>query len=127
MTQVIARIADSRYRTEVQIGRHSLVADEPEAMGGADEGPAPYDLILCGLGVCTAVTLRMYADSKGWPASAVEVALQLRRAASGMKIARSITLTGLDDSQRARLLDISERTPVTLTLKSGIAIETTLA
>jgi len=127
MTHVIARIADGRYRTEVEAGRHAWVADEPESLGGVDAGPAPYDLVLAGLGVCTAVTLRMYADRQGWPLKSVEVALHLTRGDSGPRINRSLAIAGLNDAQRAQLLDISERTPVTLTLKGGIAIHTALA
>lgn len=127
MVPVIARIANDRYKTDVRVGPHALVADEPVAMGGANAGPAPYDLVLAGLGVCTAVTLRMYADSRAWPLESVEVSLQLRRADPGIKIERSLSLVGLNEGQRLQLLDIAERTPVTLTLKSGIEIHTALS
>src|SRR3712207_9158394 len=66
-------------RTEVAAGGHALVADEPESLGGADEGPNPYDLLLAALGGCTAMTLRMYADRKGWPLESVTVRLSQDR------------------------------------------------
>ena len=66
-------------RTEVSAGGHALVADEPESLGGTDEGPNPYDLLLAALGGCTAMTLRMYADRKGWPLESVTVRLSQDR------------------------------------------------
>jgi putative redox protein len=116
------------YAVEVRAGAHVLVADEPPAMGGGDTGPAPYDLILAGLGACTAITLRMYAERKGWPLDGVTVELAHRKEDKRSKIERVLRLSGaLDAEQRARLADIAERTPVTLTLKDGADIATVLA
>ncbi len=126
MAHGTARIGRDQYRTEIEVGGHALVADEPAALSGGAMGPAPYDLLLASLGVCTAITLRMYADRKGWPLESVEVALHL----SGKEeksIERVLTIVGLDDEQSARLADIAEHTPVTLTLKGGIGIQTRLA
>ena len=77
MAQGVARIGKDRYRTEIDVGGHALIADEPPALGGGGVGPAPYDLLLASLGACTAITLRMYADRKGWPLESVEVGLRL--------------------------------------------------
>lgn len=121
-----ARIGRDAYRTEIEVGGHAITADEPASLGGAGIGPAPYDLLLASLGACTAITLRMVADRKEWPLESVEVALRL----SGKEeksIERVLTITGLDEVQKARLADVAERTPVTLTLKGGIAIQTRLA
>ena len=126
MAQGSARIGNDRYRTEISVGGHAIVADEPPALGGGGVGPAPYDLLLASLGACTAITLRMYADRKGWPLESVDVALRLH-GKEERRIDRVLTIAGLDAEQRQRLADIAERTPVTLTLKSGLPIDTRLA
>lgn len=126
MAHGTARIGRDAYRTEIEVGGHAIVADESAALGGGGVGPAPYDLLLASLGACTAITLRMVADRKQWPLESVEVALRL----SGKEeksIERVLTLIGVDDEQKAWLADIAERTPVTLTLKGGIGIQTRLA
>lgn len=127
MAHGTARIGKDRYRTEIEVGGHKLTADEPPALGGGAVGPAPYDLLLASLGACTAITLRMYADRKDWPLISVEVGLRLSGGPGAMHIDRTLTIAGLDDAQKARLADIAERTPVTLTLKGGLPITTTLA
>ncbi|EKU76224.1 hypothetical protein HMPREF9718_01576 [Sphingobium yanoikuyae ATCC 51230] len=65
MAQGSAHIGKDRYRTEIVVGGHAITADEPEALGGANLGPAPYDLLLAALGACTAITLRMYRRRRG--------------------------------------------------------------
>ncbi|MET0321112.1 MAG: OsmC family protein [Duganella sp.] len=135
MAQGTARIGRDMYTTSIEVGGHRLTGDEPPRNGGQDAGPAPYDFILAGLGSCTAITLRMYADRKGWPLDAVQVDLHLTRNApdspgdSGTTvIERTLRFTGaLDAAQTARLADIAERTPVTLTLKGGARIDTSVA
>lgn len=128
MAHAVATIGTTDWATRVVTGRHSLVVDEPPALGGQDAGPAPYDVLLASLGACTAITLRMYATRKGWPPTAAEVGLKHYKDGDRSKIERVLHLTGdLDDTQRARLADIAERTPVTLTLKAGADIATTLA
>ena len=109
-----ARIGRDKYRTEIEVGGHRLVSDEGAKLGGADAGPAPYDLVLAGLGACTAITLRMYADRKQWPLESVEVQLKTVREGDALRIERILVIAGLDDEQKARLADIAERTPVTL-------------
>ena len=121
-----ARIGRDKYRTEIEVGGHRLVSDEKATLGGADAGPGPYDLILAGLGACTAITLRMYADRKQWPLDSVEVRLKTVRDGENLRIERTLVVAGLDDAQKARLADIAERTPVTLTLKSVVPIRTSL-
>lgn len=127
MAHGTAHIGRDRYRTEIEVSGHALVADEPAALGGAGVGPAPYDLILAGLGACTAITLRMVADRKEWPLESLDVALRLKGGKDDLSIERVLTIKGLDAEQQAKLADIAERTPVTLTLKGGIPINTTLA
>ena len=126
MAQGRAIIGRDHYRTEISVGGHGIVADEPPGLGGQGAGPAPYDLLLASLGACTAITLRMYADHKGWPLESLEVGLRLH-GKEERRIDRTLTITGLDAEQKTRLADIAERTPVTLTLKSGLPIDTRLA
>ena len=114
------------YRVDVRSGTHLLSSDEPVRRGGADAGPEPFALLLSSLGSCTAITLRMYAERKGWPLADVRVRLGYETDGSSGRISRRVTLGGdLDEAQRTRLLDICERTPVTLALRAGVAIETT--
>jgi len=128
MAQGTARIGRDTYRTTIEVGGHPLTGDEPPRNGGQDAGPAPYDFLLAGLGSCTAITLRMYADRKQWPLEAVDVNLHLARGDDGTVIERTLHFTGpLDAGQVARLAEIAERTPVTLTLKAGARIDTTVA
>jgi uncharacterized OsmC-like protein len=121
-------------------GRHRLIADEPVAAGGGDRGPGPYELLLMALGACTAMTLRLYADRKGWPLARADVRLRHTKVHAedcadcetrhGMidRIERVIDLQGsLDAAQRQRLLEIADMCPVHRTLTSEIKIETRLA
>ena len=126
MAQGSAIIGRDHYRTEIVVGGHEIIADEPPALGGQGAGPAPYDLLLASLGACTAITLRMYADRKEWPLESLGVALRLH-GKDERRIERILTIAGLDAGQSARLADIAERTPVTLTLKGGLPIDTSLA
>jgi putative redox protein len=124
---VQASVGTENYKVDLQAGRHRLTADEPATRGGADAGAAPYELLLSGLAACTAITLRMVAERKGWDLRAVEVEARLFKHHEQAHIERTLLLHGeLTPEQRARLLDVSERTPVTLTLKGGIEISTTL-
>ncbi len=114
------------YRQDIQAGRHSLTADEPATAGGADAGPAPYQLLLASLGACTSMTLYMYAERKQWNIGKLHVALQLHKDAQGVAaIQRQISSdVTLEDAQWQRLLEIAEKTPVTLTIKAGASITT---
>jgi putative redox protein len=137
---IVSERDDGRLAQEVRASGHVVIADEPKALGGDDLGPSPYDLLLAALGSCTAMTLRMYADRKGWPLERVSVSLvQYKTHAKDCAqcetqngrvdcIEREITLEGdLDEEQRARLLDIATRCPVQRTLKGEIIIETRVA
>jgi putative redox protein len=128
MARANAFIERVKYLTTVDAGGHRIIADEPPANGGADAGPAPYDLLLASLCACTAITLRMYADRKQWPMTKLGVELHLTRDADkNERIDRVLRPEGdLTTDQVARLADIAERTPVTLTLKRGLPIITRL-
>ena len=137
--QVIVRTGPSGYATDIKAGGHSLTADEPVAAGGTNLGPTPYDFLVAGLGACTAITLRMYADRKGWPLEGIEVGLDHQKihadncrdceTKSGYldTIKREIKLEGpLDDQQQKRLLQIADRCPVHRTLHGEIRIDSEL-
>ncbi len=134
--RVIVRTADT-LRTEVTVDEHVLVADEPAAFGGTDAGPTPYDYLLSALGSCTAMTVRMYADRKGWPLESVTVRLEHDRihakdceeceteSSRIDRIGLELDLEGpLDDEQRERLREIADKCPVHRTLDSEVLIET---
>ena len=89
---------DANYRQTVVCGRHELTADEPVARGGQDAGPEPFAYLLASLGSCTSMTLRMYAERKGWNIGSVGVSLVLREGAAGKTIERRVTLSELLDA-----------------------------
>src|SRR5690349_9188604 len=127
MSHARASIGTTNYAVAIMAGRHQLSADEGPALGGHDTGPSPYDLLCSALCACTAITLRMYAERKQWPLRGVQVDARFRREGELSAITRELSFEGeLDDAQRARLADIAERTPVTLTLKQGVTITTTV-
>jgi len=119
--------ADAKYRMEIDAEGHALVADEGPSLGGAGAGPSPFALVLAGLAACTGVTLRMYAERHDWADLAVRVELSLRLGGGRPQISRRVEVQGApNEAGVARLRDIVERTPVTLALKSGFEIATTL-
>jgi putative redox protein len=127
MAHAKASIGTTNYAVSITTGHHHLSADEGAELGGKDIGPSPYDLLCSALCACTAITLRMYAVRKEWPVRAVHVDARFLREGKESAIWRVVSLEGeLDDEQRARLVQIAERTPVTLTLKQGVAITTKL-
>ena len=77
-----AHIGERNYQVDIEAGRHRLSADEPPALGGADAGPAPFQLLLSALGACTTITLRMYAQRKGWDLNGVDVDLRTPKVTS---------------------------------------------
>ena len=128
------------YQQMISIGQHRLLADEPVSAGGLDTGPGPYDLLLAGLGACTSMTMRMYAQRKSLPLDRVTVTLKHSRiyakdcetceTEEGMisRIERSIAMEGnLDAEQRAKLMEIADKCPVHRTLTSEIDIVTKAA
>jgi putative redox protein len=136
-TVVVRETGGGRFQQEVTVGTHRFLADEPLEVGGLDSGPGPYDLLLAGLGACTAMTLRLYAERKALPLERVTVRLNHSRihaadcadceTKEGMldRIDRAITLRGaLDAEQRRRLLEIADKCPVHRTLTSEIDIRT---
>ena len=115
------------YQQRIQMGRHELIADEPEAGGGQDLGPNPFALVLAGLASCTGITLQMYAQRHGWKLGALRV--DVRRFLDGEqhRIERVLNFPPhVPSEQRTRLAEIAEKTPVTRALRAGFVITTTV-
>ncbi len=136
-TVLVRETGDGKFQQEILSGPHRFLADEPVKVGGLDSGPGPYDLLLAGLGACTSMTLRLYADNKKLPLKRVTVRLTHNKihaedclnceTREGMvdRIDRNITIEGsLDAEQRKRLLEIADKCPVHRTLTSEIEIRT---
>ena len=134
---VVQETRKSKFNQTITVGPHHLVADEPLAAGGADAGPGPYDFLLAGLGACTSMTMRLYADRKSLPLDRVTVTLKHSKiyakdcaeceTREGMldQIERDIAIEGaLDAGQRKKLMEIADKCPVHRTLTSEIRIVT---
>jgi putative redox protein len=137
---IVRETRNSKFQQTVSIGPHRLLADEPVAAGGEDTGPGPYDFLLAGLGACTSMTMRLYADRKSLPLQRVTVTLQHSKihaedcaeceTKAGMldQIDRTIAMEGtLDAEQRGKLMEIADKCPVHRTLTSEIRIVTRAA
>jgi putative redox protein len=134
---VVQETRKSKFNQAITVGPHHLVADEPVAAGGEDAGPGPYDFLLAGLGACTSMTMRLYADRKSLPLDRVTVTLKHSKiyakdcaeceTRDGMldQIERDIAIDGaLDAEQRKKLMEIADKCPVPRTLTSEIRIVT---
>jgi putative redox protein len=137
---VVRETGNSRFQNDVIVGPHHLLADEPAAVGGTDTGPGPYDYVLAGLGACTSMTMRMYAERKSLPLERVTVTLHHSKVHAedcaecetkvGMldQFDRVIAMEGaLDAEQRQKLMEIADKCPVHRTLTSEIHIVTQAA
>jgi putative redox protein len=134
---VVRETRISKFQQTVSIGPHRLIADEPVGAGGEDTGPGPYDYLLAGLGACTSMTMRLYADRKSLPLDRVTVTLKHSKihaqdceeceTREGMldQIDRVIRMDGaLDAEQHKKLMEIADKCPVHRTLTSEIRILT---
>lgn len=139
MAQVIAKLDRSHYKTICTTENHQIIADEPLDQGGEDLGPNPYDFLLAALGSCVAITIRMYADRKGWPLEEVEVHLDQQRIEAKdcegcqsqegyvHRIEKRLKFIGdLSPDQRKRLTEIAERCPVQRTLEREIVFDSSV-
>lgn len=137
---VVSETGEGKFQQLVEVGPHHFLADEPVTAGGLDTGPSPYELLIAGLGACTAMTLRLYAGHKNLPLTGVSVTLRHSKIHAADcatcetkegtldRIDRTIALDGpLDEAQRARLLAIADKCPVHRTLTTEIEIRTALA
>lgn len=134
--RVVVRTGADHYRTEILASGHELIADEPLDDGGTGLGPNSYGYLLSALGACTTITLRMYADRKGWPLEAITATLRHEKI-DAASCEECVTQTGkvdrfqidleftgpLTEDQRARLLAIAGKCPVHRTLVSENIVE----
>ena len=127
--------SDGTYAQAIKARMHEWAAGEPVDLGGTDNGPTPYELLLSALGACTSITLEMYAARKGWPLEKVHVTLEHSKEDRAGEndgkpvdmIDRIVRLQGpLDDEQRAKLIEIAEKCPVLRTLTNQININSLL-
>jgi putative redox protein len=124
---VTAIIGKEHYKTELIASGKSLVADEPEEVGGTDQGPAPGEFLMMSLASCTAITVRMYADRKKLPLDKVRVEVTFEKQQFKGVFTRDVYLEGeLSEEDRQKLLEIAEKCPVHKTLSNPIEIETKL-
>jgi putative redox protein len=134
---VVRETRNSKFQQTIAVGPHRMLADEPVAAGGEDTGPGPYDFVLAGLGACTSMTMRLYAERKSLPLERVTVTLKHSKihaedcaeceTKAGMldRIERVIAMEGaLDPEQRKKLMEIADKCPVHRTLTSEIRIVT---
>ncbi len=133
----VAENGQGWYAQDITVGRHVLHADEPERVGGNDTGPSPYQFLAAALGACTSMTLRMYAERKGWVLGPVSVRVSHAKIHAadcadcetngGLvdEFVREISLEGpLDAAQIARLTEIADKCPVHRTLHAEVKVRT---
>ena len=127
MRNVAVGWAGGKFAQDIEVAGHKLRADEEPEKGGDDTGATPHELLLAALGSCTAMTLKVYAERKGWPLRDVRVNLTGENAdGGGYVISRTLTIDGdLDAEQRQRLVEIADKCPVHKTLVGEITINTT--
>jgi putative redox protein len=124
----VATALSGKFRQNISIGPHHLLGDQTADAGGDDAGPDPHELLLAALGSCTSMTMKLYADRKGWALKSVRVDVSGDRVGEAYVIQRTIHVDGdLDATQRERLLDIANKCPVHRTLTGKIEIKTELA
>jgi putative redox protein len=124
-----ARRENGTLRHEVEMGNHSLVADEPEDEGGEDAGPTPQELLAASLASCTAITMEMYADRKGWEIGdvTVDVSYEPAQRGSPTRFRMRVDLPKeLPEEQRERLMQIGAKCPVHRVLEGEVMFEETV-
>jgi putative redox protein len=130
LTEVVAKIGEKNYKTEIFARQHTIIGDEPLSIGGEDLGMVPFELLLASLGECTAITLRMYASRKGWAIGNISVKLTLKEISTEDKtsyITRALNFEGdLTEEQKNRLLQIANACPVHKLLTNPIQIQSFL-
>ncbi len=129
MGKITASIGIELYKTEIESETNLIISDEPQSSGGKDLGFAPNELLASSLAACTGITLRMYANRKGWNLTdvKVEVTFETDSVNNKFKIVRTIQLLGdLDTDQKARLVNIADKCPIHKILTSPIEITTAL-
>lgn len=128
MADITAKIGREKFKMTITSSHgNTLIADEPRNLGGQDLGFSPFELLASSLGTCTAATMRMYADRKGWKLEEVAVRVTVERddKLDKSSFVRYIEMKGdLDREQCSRLLEIADKCPIHRTLEGKIEIET---
>ena len=147
LPQGMARITESgrgKFQQSMKVGRHTLTADEPVSVGGLDAGPSPYDLLSLAIGACTSMTLRMYAEHKGYDLGRITVDVSHEKihakdcadCGEGRegRIDRFERVLHIEDGEepisaevRGRLVEIAGKCPVHRTLEASSVVATKLA
>ncbi len=135
--QVKVRLFGKGYTSEILTPYHHLLADEPKSVGGENLGPTPYDLLMAALGTCTVMTLKMYAERKGWNSDEIVVFMNHDKVhkhdsqdfdkpgAKVSRFTRIIQISGeTTDEMKTKLLEIADKCPVHRTLHEDIIVET---
>lgn len=130
-SRVIVTSTGTPWRVDISDGVHQWHGDEPKSLGGQDTAPAPAQLLCSALGVCTTITVQMYAARKQWPLTGIEVTVTMnlrgKPADGATELERRIRLDGaLDAQQRERLLDVANKCPTHKILSGTIRIATDL-
>ena len=130
---IVVESGKGPYAQCVTVRHHVMTADEREALGGRDTGPSPYEYLMAGLGACTAMTIRMYATRSDWPLEKISIEIRHEKIASADgkskidRFDRVVYLIGrLTDQQRARLLEIAQKCPVSQTLQRSSLVLSSL-
>ena len=126
MINIAATIGKEPYMVEIKSpSGNTVIADEPNGSGGRNKGFAPKELLASSLAACTCITLRMYADHKGWNLEKVNVEIELVETDGQTTFNRKLHVAGnLDDKQRTRLLGIANACPLHKILTGQIIINT---
>lgn len=117
------------YEHLVEVGDHRIVTDEPVDMGGKNAGPSPQELLAASLASCTATTIEMYANHKGWDVGGVKVKCEFESAKRGTPTTFNVVICvppGLDEEQTRRVMEIAAKCPVHRTLEGEVIFKETM-
>ena len=129
MKTTIATIGKQKFKTEIQARKHIVMADEPIEVGGQDLGFTPTELLESSLAACSTMTIRMYADRKGWDLEKVEIKVGFKRNITTNQVTfkKEIQLFGnLNNDQREKLLEMGSKCPIEKMITGNISVESNL-
>ena len=126
MKRAVSTRSGESFRHSVTVRDHELISDEPESQGGHDAGPSPQELLAASLASCTAITVQMYAERKGWNVGELSVDVNYEPAQRGSPTKFDLLVhlpKELPEDQRERLMQIAAKCPVHRTLESEVMFE----
>ena len=122
---VSAKTLEAKYRVRIAAGQNEVITDEPIEKGGGDTGFSPYQLLLASLAACTAITVRMYAERKGWNVGEISVDVAMQTDKGDTKIVRKLGFSAsLKSEEHERLIAVANACPVHKILTGKIAVAT---